>query len=69
MGLILDLAVVALALAVIASLGLLALTFGVTAVGGVRRSRRRVADLRKRVADIEEQLHGMAARYGDRSDS
>jgi hypothetical protein len=68
-GLIFDLAVVGLALAVIGSLGLLAWTFGVTAVRGVHRSRRRVAELRRQAADVEDQLRAAALRYGDRSDS
>lgn len=53
MGLILDLAVVALALVVIVSLALLAWTLAVSSVRAARRERDRIADLRLRLADAE----------------
>ena len=63
-GLILDLAVVALALAVIGSLALLAWTLAVSAVRATRDQRREVASLRQRVADADERLRLAAARAG-----
>ncbi len=56
MGLILDLAVVALAVAVIGSLALLAWTFAVGAVRAVDERRREVAAARRRVTEAEERL-------------
>ena len=61
MGLILDLAVAALALLVIGSLALLAWTLGFSAVRAVRDGRRQVADLRIGVADLESRLRSDAA--------
>jgi len=61
-GLILDVAVAALALAVIGSLGLLAWTLGVPAVRAVRRGRRDVGGVRARVTDAEADVTPMAAR-------
>jgi hypothetical protein len=58
-GLILDLAVAALALLVIASLGMLAWTLGVSAVRATRQGRRQVADAREIVAEA-----GTRARTG-----
>ncbi|MBA4170292.1 MAG: hypothetical protein H0X68_07790 [Chloroflexi bacterium] len=57
MGLILDLAVVALALVVIGSLALLAWTLAVSAVRATRLGRSRVATLRHTLTDAE-------ARFG-----
>ena len=64
MGLILDLAVVALALAVIGSLALLVWTLAVSAVRATRDQRREVASLRQRVADADERLRLAANRAG-----
>jgi glycine/D-amino acid oxidase-like deaminating enzyme len=55
-GLILDLAVVALALVVIGSLALLAWTLGVNAVRSVRRGRESVAEARRSAAESEVRL-------------
>lgn len=60
MGLILDLAVVALALVVIGSLALLAWTLGVSAVRSVRRGRESVAEARSSAAASEVRLVGAA---------
>lgn len=56
MGLILDLAVAALALVVIGSLALLAWTLGVSAVRSVRRGRESVAVARRTVSESEVRL-------------
>ena len=56
MGPILDLAVIALAVLVCGSLGLLAWTLGVTGVRAVRLERLRVADARARLAAVERSL-------------
>ena len=61
MGLILDLAVAALALLVIGSLALLAWTLGYSAVRSARDGRRQVADLRRGVAEAESRLRSSAA--------
>ena len=61
MGLILDLAVAALAVAVVASLALLAWTFAVSGVHAIREGRRRVAGLRTLLTDAEARL----GRTGD----
>jgi hypothetical protein len=61
-GLILDLAVAALALVVIGSLATLAWTLAVSAVRATARGRRQVAVLRRSVADAEASLPGIAAR-------
>jgi hypothetical protein len=55
-GLILDLAVVALALVVIGSLALLAWTLGVSAVRSVRRGQGSVAEARRTVSESEVRL-------------
>jgi hypothetical protein len=55
-GLILDLAVVALAVAVIGSLALLAWTLSVSAVRATNERRREVADARRRVASLEDRM-------------
>ena len=56
MGLILDLAVVALALVVIGSLALLAWTLAVNAVRATRLGRSRVRSLRQSLTDAEARL-------------
>jgi hypothetical protein len=55
-GPILDLAVIALAVLVCGSLGLLAWTLGVTGVRAVRLERLRVADARARLTAVERSL-------------
>ncbi|MDQ3150093.1 MAG: hypothetical protein M3Q38_09265, partial [Chloroflexota bacterium] len=50
MGLILDLAVVALALIIVGSLGLLAWTLGISAVRATRLGRRRIVGWSRSVA-------------------
>lgn len=60
-GLILDLAVAALALLVIVSLALLAWTLGVSAVRAVTQGRREVAALRRGVDAGEARLRSSAA--------
>ena len=62
MGLILDLAVVALAGLVIVSLALLAWTLAVSSVRAVRTEHERIATARTRVAEAEEQVRASAAR-------
>jgi len=61
-GLILDLAVAALALVVIGSLGLLAWTLAVSGVRAVHRGRRQVSVLRDTVADGEARIQRAAVR-------
>jgi hypothetical protein len=61
-GLILDLAVAALALVVIGSLGLLAWALAVSAVRAVHRGRRQVGVLRDTVADGEARIQRAAVR-------
>jgi hypothetical protein len=61
-GLILDLAVAALALAVVGSLWLLAWTLGVSSVRAMRLSQERVAASRRTIADAEARLRSSAAR-------
>jgi VIT1/CCC1 family predicted Fe2+/Mn2+ transporter len=63
-GLILDLAVAALAVAVVASLALLAWTLAVSGVRGIHEGRRRIARLRTQVTDAEARL----ARTGEPQD-
>jgi hypothetical protein len=60
-GLILDLAVAALALLVIGSLALLAWTLGISAVRSVQRERLRVADARRTVAAADDRMRTSAA--------
>ena len=62
MGLILDLAVVALAVAVIGSLALLSWTLAVSAVRAVREGRDRVILLQRNVDEAEDRLRDAAAR-------
>ena len=61
MGLILNLAVVALALAVIGSLALLSWTLAVSAVRAVRENREQVATLRRSVDETEGRLRAASA--------
>jgi VIT1/CCC1 family predicted Fe2+/Mn2+ transporter len=63
-GLILDLAVAALAVAVVASLALLAWTLAVSGVRGIHEGRRRIARLRTQVTDAGARL----ARTGEPQD-
>jgi hypothetical protein len=63
-ALILDLAVAALAVAVVASLALLAWTLAVNGVRGIREGRRRVARLRTQLTDADARL----ARTGEHPD-
>jgi hypothetical protein len=60
-GLILDLAVAALALLVVSSLALLAWTLGVGVVREVRRGHRQVAELRRDLVESEYRLRAGAA--------
>ena len=62
MGLILDLAVAALALLVIGSLALLTWTLAISAVRVRSRGGRRVARLRRDVAETERRLRSSAER-------
>ena len=64
MASILDLAVVALAVMVCGTLGLLAWTLGITIPGSVRRARRDVLHTRYRVAVAERRLRRLTK--GDR---
>jgi hypothetical protein len=61
-GLILDLAVVALAVAVIGSLALLTWTLAVSAVRAVAEGRAEVTTARRTVADAEQRLQAAGAR-------
>ena len=65
MGLILDVAVIALAVAVVGSLALLSWTLAVSAVRAVADGRAEVAAARRRVAEAEEELAASAARAHD----
>jgi hypothetical protein len=62
--LILDLAVAALAVAVVASLALLAWTLAVSGTRGIHGGRRRIARLRTLLTDAEARL----ARTGEHPD-
>lgn len=64
MASILDLAVVALAVMVCGTLGLLAWTLGITVPIAARRARRNVADQRARLAVAERRLRRLTE--GDR---
>lgn len=70
MGLILDVAVVALATLVIVSLALLAWTLAISSVRAVRLEREKVAGARQRVRAAEERLrrHGPNQTIGDERD-
>jgi type II secretory pathway component PulJ len=63
-GLILDLAVVVLAVVVIGSLALLAWTLAVSAVRASRRSLAGVTDARRSIASVDARLRAFAARAG-----
>jgi hypothetical protein len=63
---ILDLAVIALAVMVCVTLGLLAWTLGVTVPAAVRRARHDVARARSQVAQAEARLRRLADRQGGR---
>jgi hypothetical protein len=60
-GLLLDVALVVLAVLVVGTLGLLAWTLGVTGLDSVRQERERVAALRQRLTDAERRLPSRAA--------
>ena len=62
MGLILDLAVVVLAVAVIGSLALLTWTLAVSAVRALEHGRADIAAARSRVAEAETQMRATAQR-------
>ena len=62
MGLILDLAVVVVALVVVGSLALLAWTLAINAVRATRLGRRRVEAARKATAHAETRLRAEAER-------
>ena len=62
MGLILDLAVVALAVAVIGSLALLSWTLAVNVARAAREGRDRVVLLQRSVDEAEDRLRGASAR-------
>ncbi len=61
MGLLLDVALVVLAVLVVGTLGLLAWTLGVVGLDSVRHERERVAALRLRLTDAEHRLPPRAA--------
>src|SRR5688500_7257815 len=61
-GLILDLAVAALALAVIGSLGLLAWTLAVSGVRAMHRGRQQISVLRQTAEDGEARIQRAAVR-------
>jgi hypothetical protein len=61
-GLILDLAVVVLALMVLSSLAILAWTLAVSSVRAAEAGRERVAEVRRSVATAEGRLRSTAAR-------
>jgi hypothetical protein len=63
---ILDLAVIALAVMVCVTLGLLAWTLGVTVPAAARRARHDVARARSQVAQAEARLRRLADRQGGR---
>ena len=65
MGVILDLAVAALVVVVLGSLGMLAWTLAVSSVAATRRARQRVADARREIHRLERELHDARARTLD----
>lgn len=65
MASILDLAVVALAVMVCGTLGLLAWTLGITIPAALRRLRRDVLRARLRVAVAERRFRGLGRTEGD----
>jgi len=64
MGLVLDLAIVAVTLIVIASLGLLAWTLAVGATRATAQGRERVAGMRAAIADAEARLGSGTDSHG-----
>lgn len=66
MASILDLAVVALAVMVCGTLGLLAWTLGVTVPAAALRARRDIANQRARLAHAERRLRRIRITEGDR---
>lgn len=56
MGLVFDVAIAALILMVLASLGMLAWTVGVSAVAAAERARERVAGMRRWVVNAEAHI-------------
>ena len=56
MGLILDLAVVAVTIVVLASLALLAWTVAIGGTRAAEQGRTRVAGMRREIADVESRL-------------
>jgi hypothetical protein len=64
-GLILDLAVAALVVVVLGSLGMLAWTLAVSSVAATRRARLRVANARREIDRLERELHDARARTLD----
>ena len=66
MGQILDLAVVAVSLIVVGSLGLLAWTLAVGGTAAVDGGRSRIARVRARVADATTGLEATTQTEGDR---
>jgi hypothetical protein len=65
LGLLLDLAVAALAVAVAVSLGLLALTLGVTAARGALDARDAVRERRRAIGRLEREVREEAERARD----
>lgn len=65
MGLILDLAVVAVTLVVMGSLALLAWTVGIGATRAAAHGRTRVASMRRAVAEAESRLRATNDRDGE----
>jgi hypothetical protein len=60
-GLLLDVALVVLAVLVVGTLGLLAWTLGVTGLDSVRQERERVSALRQGLTDAERRLPSQSA--------
>jgi hypothetical protein len=60
-GLLLDVALVVLAVLVVGTLGLLAWTLGVAGLDSVRQERERVSALRQGLTDAERRLPSRAA--------
>lgn len=65
MGLILDLAVVAVTLVVLGSLALLAWTLAIGATSAAERGRTRVAGLRRGIAAAEARMRATADGRGE----
>jgi len=64
-GLILDLAVVAVTLVVLASLALLAWTVAIGATRAAERGHTRVAGMRREIANAEARLRARTDRHGE----